>query len=118
MKTVGEMTVRELEGVVKKVMEEKLYELLGDPDQGLDLRESVKKRLRRTIRDEKKGKPGIPAKEVLTLDGWRLRFDDGWALVRFSGTEPKVRLTAEARDVVRAQEIYDRVLAAVKGAIA
>jgi hypothetical protein len=71
MKTVGEMTVRELERVVKKVVEEKLYELIGDPDQGLDLRESVKKRLRRTLRDEKKGKPGIPAPEVAKRLGLR-----------------------------------------------
>ena len=60
----------------------------------------------------------IPAKEVITLDGWRLKFDDGWALVRFSGTEPKVRVTAEAREVVRAKAIHDRVFGAVKGALA
>lgn len=71
MKTVGQMTVRELEGVMEKVVEQKLYELIGDPDQGLDLRESVKKRLRRTIRDEMKGKPGIPAKEVARRLGLR-----------------------------------------------
>lgn len=64
MKTVGRMTVRELEHVVGKVVEGKLYELIGDPDQGLELRESVKKRLRRTLRDERKGKPGVPVKEV------------------------------------------------------
>jgi len=72
-KTVGQMTVRELEGVVEKVVEEKVYELIGDPDQGLDLRESVKRRLRRTIRDEKKRKPGIPAKEVAKRLGLRTR---------------------------------------------
>ncbi|MEK6851712.1 MAG: phosphoglucosamine mutase [Candidatus Thermoplasmatota archaeon] len=60
---------------------------------------------------------GLAANEVTTLDGWRLAFDDGWALVRFSGTEPKVRVTAEARDVARAKAIYDRVLAAVQGAL-
>ena len=60
----------------------------------------------------------LAANEVTTLDGWRLAFDDGWALVRFSGTEPKVRVTAEARDIVRAKQIHDRVFAAVKGALA
>jgi len=64
MKTVGQMTVRELERVVNKVVEEKLYELIGDPDQGLELRESVKKRLRRSLREEGKRKPGIPAQQV------------------------------------------------------
>jgi phosphoglucosamine mutase len=59
----------------------------------------------------------LGAKEVTTLDGWRLAFDDGWALVRLSGTEPKLRVTAEAREVVRAKQIYDRVVAALKGAV-
>jgi len=58
------------------------------------------------------------AKEVTQLDGWRLAFEDGWALVRFSGTEPKIRVTAEARDVVRAKQIHEKVFAAVKGAVA
>lgn len=71
MKTVGRMTVRELEQVVGKVVEGKLYELIGDPDRGLELRESVRKRLRRTLRDERKGKPGIPAGEVAKHLGLR-----------------------------------------------
>ncbi len=60
----------------------------------------------------------LGAKDVTTLDGWRLGFEGGWALVRFSGTEPKIRVTAEGREVARAKEIYDRVFAAVKGAVA
>ena len=71
MKTVGQMTIRELERVVKKVVEEKLYELMGDPDRGLELRRSVRERLRRTIRDERKGKPGISAQEVAKRLGLR-----------------------------------------------
>jgi phosphoglucosamine mutase len=36
--------------------------------------------------------------KVTTLDGVRADYDEGWILARPSGTEPKVRVTVEARD--------------------
>jgi len=51
-----------------------------------------------------------------TIDGWRVSFDDGWFLVRLSGTEPKVRITAEARSEARAKELYEIALSKVKAA--
>ncbi|MDO8567557.1 MAG: phosphoglucosamine mutase [Dehalococcoidales bacterium] len=50
-----------------------------------------------------------------TVDGVKLNFKDGWVLVRPSGTEPKIRLTAEARTEKRAQQLYDSALKAIKG---
>ncbi len=41
----------------------------------------------------------IECNRLLTMDGYRAEFDDGWFLVRLSGTEPKIRITSEARDV-------------------
>jgi phosphoglucosamine mutase len=57
----------------------------------------------------------IECEELLTLDGYRLQFEDGWALARLSGTEPKVRVLAEAKEARRAQEIMDLVMDKVKG---
>ena len=42
---------------------------------------------------------------VSTLDGVRVETDDGWFLIRPSGTQPLVRLTAEARDPGTADEL-------------
>ncbi len=46
-------------------------------------------------------------------DGVKLSFEDGWLLVRPSGTEPKVRLTAEARREARARELMNAARAAL-----
>ena len=43
--------------------------------------------------------------KVTDIDGVRVEMDDGWLLVRPSGTEPKIRITAEARMGV--DELYE-----------
>ena len=45
--------------------------------------------------------------DVTTLDGIRVETADGWFLVRASGTEPLVRLTAEARDEGDAAALFE-----------
>ncbi|MCE5295818.1 MAG: phosphoglucosamine mutase [Euryarchaeota archaeon] len=40
----------------------------------------------------------VKCNKLIVVDGFRAEFDDGWFLVRLSGTEPKVRITAEARN--------------------
>ncbi len=43
--------------------------------------------------------------ELTTLDGYRLDYGDAWVLVRPSGTEPLIRLYAEARNRDRAETL-------------
>ena len=57
-KIVAEMTADELKQLVGLAVEQKLIELLGDPDKGLVLRESVRKRLLRQRRAVAKGERG------------------------------------------------------------
>ncbi len=55
----------------------------------------------------------VDADRVDTTDGVKAFYGDGWVLVRPSGTEPLVRVYAEARDPERAREIGDDAKARV-----
>ena len=51
---------------------------------------------------------------VSNIDGIKLNFEDGWLLIRASGTEPKVRVTAEAKSQARVHQLYDSGIRAIK----
>lgn len=48
---------------------------------------------------------GEPVRKVETLDGVKLRLDDGWLMFRPSGTEPVLRIYAEASTRDRAERL-------------
>ena len=64
-KILAEMTADELKQLVGLAIEEKLIELLGDPDEGLVLLESLRKRLLRQKRAVAKGERGELLEDVV-----------------------------------------------------
>jgi phosphoglucosamine mutase len=56
-------------------------------------------------------------KDVYTVDGIRLQLEDGWVLIRPSGTEPMIRITVEAHDRARAEQLLETSRSFVEGVI-
>ena len=51
---------------------------------------------------------------VSNLDCTKLTFEDGWLLIRVSGTEPKIRITAEAKGEAKAHYLYNSGIEAIQ----
>ncbi len=45
--------------------------------------------------------------DISTVDGVHLQLEDGWVLIRPSGTEPIIRITVEAHDAGRARGLLE-----------
>lgn len=52
---------------------------------------------------------GYPVRNVETIDGFKYYVDNGWLLVRPSGTEPLIRFYAEAESVGKAEKMLNAV---------
>jgi hypothetical protein len=63
--TVAKMTTKELQKMIGVVVEEKLVELLGDPDQGLEIKKSLRNRLLRQKRSVALGQRGEKLEDVV-----------------------------------------------------
>ena len=73
-----------------------------------DRKATVMERLATTLPE------AFPDADVDTEHGVRLALDEGWVLVRPSGTEPKVRVYVESEQV---EELRERAVAAVETAV-
>jgi phosphoglucosamine mutase len=79
-------------------------------------RTSVKTEAKEAVMDRVAARVHERHDDVETLDGVRVDHGDGWTLVRASGTQPLVRVTAEARDPDRADDLLDTATALVEAA--
>ena len=70
---VTDLSIEELKVLIGEVVEEKLQEILGDPDWSLELKADVKERLKKSLADLNGGKRGIPFEEAAQ----RLGFGNG-----------------------------------------
>jgi phosphoglucosamine mutase len=102
--------------LAKIVTERRLSELIDSLPSYPSARESFmfeaaeKDNVRRKLGEEMQK---VPAQRLITVDGYRAEFADGWFLVRLSGTEPKLRMTAEART----KEELDRLMYLGRGVV-
>ena len=63
--TVAQMTKGELKEMIETTIEQKLLELLGDPDEGLPIRKVVRDRLLRQKRAVAEGERGESFEDVV-----------------------------------------------------
>jgi DNA-binding GntR family transcriptional regulator len=67
--SVAQMSRDELREMIEVTLEQKLLELLGDPDEGLEIRKSVRERLLRQQKAVAAGERGEPFEDVVSRLG-------------------------------------------------
>jgi phosphoglucosamine mutase len=85
-----------------------LRELTADFDGYALRRETVETDHKESTMERVQARVTAEYDAVQTMDGVRVTLDDGWFLIRASGTQPLIRVTAEARDASRADELLGR----------
>jgi hypothetical protein len=62
--TVADLTVEQFKDLMRQVVIQTLSEVLGDPDEGLELRDDIKVRIQRSLAAMQAGTKTIPVPEV------------------------------------------------------
>ncbi|MGB7250946.1 MAG: phosphoglucomutase/phosphomannomutase family protein, partial [Phormidesmis sp.] len=79
------------------------YDRIDLPLANMEVRAKLLKTLQSDTPTEVAGKR---VENCITVDGYKLNLeDDSWLLIRFSGTEPVLRLYSEAGSIERVHEI-------------
>jgi len=61
---VADLTIDEFKSLIREVVTQTLAEMLGDPDEGLELRDDFRIALQRSLASVEAGGRTIPAQEV------------------------------------------------------
>jgi phosphoglucosamine mutase len=75
-----------------------------------DLKETTMERI-------KEKAPALDPNDLNFMDGIRLDFNDGWMLIRASGTEPVIRVMAESTSEAGAREMVEKGMKMMEGLI-
>ena len=75
--------------------------------------ESREEIARRILTEKQLPAFGRKVEKVSYMDGCKVYLEDGWVIVRFSGTEPRVRIFAEAKTEAEARETVKQMAAFV-----
>jgi phosphomannomutase len=101
MVRTGKKPTQLLELLFEKVGGEHFYDRIDTPFKG-DRQEKIDK----ILSADPKTIAGLKVTELVTLDGFQFRLEDGgWLLIRFSGTEPIIRVYCETMHGDKVQEI-------------
>jgi len=97
----GKKPTELLKDLFAKVGGEYFYDRVDSPFSGDH--ESRKEIIRK---NEPKTLGGLKVTEIITVDGFQYKLEDGgWMLIRFSGTEPILRVYTETRHADKVQAI-------------
>lgn len=93
------VTKKPLSSLVKELYDKYGEMHMAEYDWALtpESKEAIQKRI---LTDKELPDFGMPIQRVNYMDGCKVYFENGWIIVRFSGTEPRVRIFAE-RDTMR-----------------
>ena len=76
-------------------------------EQKFQLVAAVTQRLQEIAATQDCNTPDLPIRELITIDGIRVRFDNGWGLIRASNTQPALVLRFEASSQVLLSQIRE-----------